>query len=218
MHIAAIIAGVLSVLVTIWLTARRYEKNRTAELQTVADEMGILFTPHGDPSLQQSLRALPLFNQGRGRKIKNLMRGTTEELDLAIFGYQFTTGHGKHQTTHTQTVVSFQSPQLSLPDFTLSPENLFHKIGQKMGYQDIDFESHPKFSADYLLRGSNESRIRELMRPEILDYLESQQKLCVQASANRLIVFRSRKRVKAAEIRDFMEDGFGIYRLLSVTV
>jgi hypothetical protein len=46
-----------------------------------------------------------------------------------------------------------------MPHFALRPEKAWHKIGSWFGHQDIDFDSHPRFSSTYLLRGGDESAI-----------------------------------------------------------
>jgi hypothetical protein len=64
-------------------------------------------------------------------------------------------------------VISFQSSLLSLPEFELRSENMFHKIGKAFGCQDINFESHPEFSKRYLLRGADEEAVRTFFTPEM---------------------------------------------------
>ena len=193
--------------------SHQYEKRRTEKMQALAAEIGLQFYPSGDPSLLNAIGELRLFDRGRRRKSTNMFRGQTEDVDLAIFGYQFTTGHGKNQRTHRQTVVSFQSPQLTLPEFELRPEHLFHRIGQAFGYQDIDFESHPVFSKRYLLRGPNEAAIRSLFNSHVLEFFEATQGVSLEAKDNRLIYYRSGKRIKPEEVRSFMEEGFCVFRL-----
>ncbi len=74
---------------------------------------------------------------------------------------------------------------MRLPNFTLRPENLFHKIGQVFGYQDIDFDSHPEFSKRYLLKGENESEVRSTFSADTLAFYESDQKLSTEDAGRR---------------------------------
>ena len=108
-------------------------------------------------------------------------------------------------------MISFQSSNLCLPEFELRPEHFFHKIGQALGYSDIDFETHPEFSRRYLLRGPDEAAIRDFFQPELLSFFESNQGVSLEASGDRLIYYRARKRIKPEEVRAFMEEGFRVY-------
>ena len=120
-------------------------KKRRESMQQHAEEMGLTFVLEGDANLLSRLSAFKLFNQGRGRKMKNLIQGDSGEVSIAIFDYQYTTGSGKNSHTHNQSIVSLQSSQLVCPDFTMRPEGMFDKIGSALGFQDIDFEQHPLF-------------------------------------------------------------------------
>lgn len=212
--IVGLIIGGLALAGMIMFVVHKFEKARTERFQAVADELGLKFFPNGDPEVQNAMGHLWLFKQGHSRKTKNMLCGQTEDIDLAIFGYRYTTGSGKHRHTHQQTVISFRSPHLSLPEFELRPENLFHKIGQALGYKDIDFESHPTFSKRYIVRGPIDAAIRDLFTPEILEEFESQNGISIESSNDRLIYYRAGKRIKPEEVRSFMEEGFRIYGLL----
>ena len=52
---------------------------------------------------------------------------------------------------------------------------MFHKIGQVLGYQDIDFESHPMFSQRYLVRAYDKEGVRRVFSDHVLSYFEQQQ-------------------------------------------
>lgn len=185
------IMGVLALIGAIIYAAHKYEKARTEAFQAAAEDLGLEFHPTGDPVVQEAIGHLRLFNQGHARRIQNMLSGQTDDIEIAIFGYRFVTGGGKNQQTHNQTVISFQSPNLSLPNFELRPEHLFHKIGQALGYKDIDFDSHPVFSKRFLLRGPDEATIREFFKPELLEFFESHQGVSVEASGDRLIYYRA---------------------------
>ena len=197
--------------------AHKYEQARTERFQEVAEDLGLEFFPTGDPAVQEAIGHLRLFNQGHGRRTQNMLSGQTDDIEIAIFGYRFITGGGKNQQTHHQSVISFQSPNLSLPEFELRPEHFFHKIGQAFGYKDIDFDSHPIFSKRFLLRGPDEAAIREFFKPELLEFFESHQGVSLEATGDRLIYYRARKRIKPEEVRSFMEEGFGVYAVMKQT-
>jgi hypothetical protein len=160
-----------------------------------------------------SLGSFHLGSQGHSKSVTNLLRGRSNNLEVAIFDYRFVTGSGKHKHTWNQTVISFRFDGPALPTFSLRPENFGHKIGKWFGYQDINFESHPDFSRKYLVRGSQEQAIRELFTTKVLDYYQDKSGLSTEGSGNTLLFYRHAKRVQPPAIRSFMEEGFEVLLL-----
>jgi hypothetical protein len=185
--------------------SRRSRERRAEAMARVAAELKLVFTPEGDETVASEHAALHLFMQGRSKKIRNLMRGAVRDLHVAVFDYQYTVGSGKHQHTWSQTVISFQIQGRNLPAFTMRPENVFHKLGSMMGYQDIDFEVSPVFSKKYLLRGPDDAAIRSIFTSRVLMFFESEPGLCVEADGRKLIVFRHSVRVKPELLRESVE-------------
>ena len=183
-------------------------------MQQAAEDLGLPFYPTEDTPLLTRLSCFRLFTQGHGRKIKNMIHGDTEQVEIAIFDYQYTTGSGKNAKTRKQTVIYFESPDLQLPQFAMRPESLFHKLGSLVGLKDIDFDSHPAFSSAFHLQGEDEPSVRQLFREEILDHFEEHTGVCVEGRQQQLVYFRSSTRVAPEQIRSFMEEGYAIFSLM----
>jgi hypothetical protein len=189
---------------------RRGRMKRVDEMARVAAELRLAFTPEGDETTMAAHAGLHLFSHGRSKKVRNLMRGSMRDSNVSIFDYQYTVGGGKNQHTYRQTVVSIRMEGRNLPAFSMRPENVFHKLGSMMGYQDIDFESNPVFSKKYLLRGPDEAAIRSVFTSRVLTFLESESGLCVEADGRTLIVYRHSSSAKPEALREFMERGMRI--------
>ena len=153
--------------------------------------------------------------------ITNVLHGDSEQLgygeEFEVRTLDFTYQSGKG--TISQTVICFRSSQLSLPDFSMRPEYFFHKIGSKLGYQDIDFESHPtavEFSKKYLLRGKDEQTIRALFTDTVLTFFAAHpDKVCVEGSDDQLIWYQPGKIIEPEDIPAFMKEGFEVFRLFA---
>lgn len=209
-----VIPAVILVLLGIIWIAVRFEKKRGKSMKAQAVRLGWSYAPKAGLSDIPSADAFHLFNIGRSRRVKNLMQGGGEDLHTAVYDYQYTVGGGQSSHTVSQTVFQFQSARLNLPAFILKPENVFHKIGQSFGYQDIDFDSYPEFSKRYLLRGGDEERIRKLFNPDMLVRFESEEKgLVVEAGSQILICYRSGKRVKPEALYRSFEHMRSLYDL-----
>ena len=188
-------------------------KKRLANMEEVANELGLSWSQTG--SLDQiSHSGFNLFNQGRARKVSNLIEGVTDEVTIGIFDYQFTTGHGKHTRTTKQTVASLSSAQLGCPEFSMRPEGIFDRIGGMLGYQDIDFDSHPEFSKRFVLKGPNEEQIRAYFKPPVLEFFEKQAGISVEGVGNAVCFYRTGKIVKADEIKNLLADAYSVFGCL----
>lgn len=184
-----------------------YEKRRTEALKLIARNLGFTFSKKGRDQTEQKHQNFQLFSKGYGRKVKNEMWGNRNGFDISIFGYQYTEGNGKNSSTYKQTVVTIDCKKRMFPSFELKPENTFHKIGQIFGYQDIDFETSPNFSKKYLLRGDDESKIRQLFTPRIISFFESNKNLCIEAQNNTIIFYKASKRCKPKDIEELLDKG-----------
>jgi hypothetical protein len=213
----AIVVGVLVLVGGIIYGSYVAEKKRAEAFQRVAGEMGFDFLPKGDATFFQSLSGFHLFSQGHSKRHSNLMRGRTQDLEVAIFDYRYVTGSGKHSHTWNHTVIAFRFEGAALPDFSLRPESFGHRIEAWFGRQDIDFETHARFSRQYLLRGTQESAIRELFSPTVLDFFEQKPGLSTEGGGNMLLFYRHAKRVRPDAIRTLMEEGFGVLTLFRPT-
>ncbi len=202
------------------LHVRKSSEQRTKKFKDLAEQMGMEFSAKGDSALLESLSAFDLFD-GSGVDITNVLHGDSEQLgygeDFEVRTLEFTYPSG--ESTISQTVIYFRSPQLSLPDFSMRPEHVFHKIGSVLGYQDIDFESHPtavEFSKKYLLRGKDEQKIRALFTDTVLTFFAAHpDRVLLEGSDDQLILYRSGIRIEPENIPAFMKEGFEVFRVFA---
>ena len=223
--IILILVGVLF-LRTMW----KWQEQQLKKFKDFAEQMGMEFSANGDSALLNQLdptfdlfsKAERAFELGLLRTgITNVLHGDSEQLgygeEFEVRTLDFTYQSGKG--TISQTVICFRSSQLSLPDFSMRPEYFFHKIGSKLGSQDIDFESHPtaaEFSKKYLLRGEGEQKIRALFTDKVLAFFAANpDEVCVEGSGDQLILYRERMRIKPEDIPAFMKEGFEVFRLFT---
>lgn len=207
-----IVIGAIIVLVVGGIIYSMYaEKKRREQLQEAADEMGLIFFLEGDDILFNRLTAFNLFNQGRGQKMTNLIQGDSGEVKIAIFDYQYTTGSGKNSHTHRLSIACLESPNINCPDFTMRPEGMFDKIGGALGFQDIDFDSHPTFSDMFVLKSSDEQAVRNYFKPELLEFFESKKGISVEAQTGMMFFHRAGRRVNPEELKELLSDAYEVF-------
>lgn len=190
------------------------EKERTKALEVIAAQLGWSFSATAPMNMIAGLDHFPLFNQGYGKKIKNFMYGQASGVKAAVFDYIYTVGGGKSSHTYFQSVVYLEPANLNLPFFSLRPENFLHKMLGAFGYQDIDFGQRPEFSKHYLLRGQDETLIRQAFNDRVLAFYESYAGTCTDAGANQIFVFRSSQRLEPQEIQGYVGLGLQLTNLL----
>ena len=102
-----------------------------------------------------------------------------------------------------------ESKELNLPFFILRPESVLDKIGSLFGGQDIDFESNPKFSDHYLLRGEDEDRIRTTFSPTVISYYEQHHGVYTEGNKDKLLFFleMGKDLIRPEKIPDLMNQG-----------
>lgn len=208
-----IIILIAVIVVTIIVASEVSRKKRQEGIAAFATSHSLEFQPTAIPESLGIYAPFPLLNQGRGRTITNAVLADTPDTTARMFDYKFTTGGGKSQSTHHFSVVYFKSELLNLPEFALSPENFFHRLGRVFGMQDINFHSHPKFSTTFLLQGTNEEEIRKFMTDKRLNQLEKYSHLSIEASQSRCLIYRA-KQVQPADYPQWLEEAFSIFSVL----
>ena len=132
MHIPPVVWIVLvgiifAITVLVWGAYAR--RRRIEQLQAAADDLGLAFFVDGDPGLVNELGCFELFSQGRNRHITNMIYGDAGDIKVGIFDYQVYNRTWQTEAYLARNRVAYvYSPALKLPDFTLRPENVFHKI------------------------------------------------------------------------------------------
>ena len=203
----------------LFLHVRKLGEQRTKKFTDFAEQMGMEFSVEDEWDIGESLSAFDLFWEA---DITNVLSGDSEQLgygeEFEVTVLECAHDDGGDTRVH-QTVIYFRSPQLNLPKFQLRPEEWHHKIGSKLGYQDIDFESHPtaaEFSKKYLLRGKDEQKIRALFTDPALTFFAAHpDEVSVEGSDDQLIWYQPKKTVEPEDIPAFMKEGFEVFRVFA---
>lgn len=135
--VVALVVGVVAYLQ--WQADRR----RAQQLANFAVAKGWRYDGDDDSWTARWTRAP--FGQGHGRRARNVITGQDGGQPFVAFDYIYKTETrdakgNRSETTHRYCIVAVALPA-SLPPLTVSPENLFTRIGGALGMQDIELES-----------------------------------------------------------------------------
>ena len=206
--------GFIFLIVIIVFLVNRSAKKRTENFRNAAMVVGLNFVEKAPNDFLLKFSGFKLFNDGYSKKAKNLIEGEESGIKFSIFDYQYTVGMGKNSRTYSQSVYFAQSDNINLPTFSLGPESFFHKIGNIIGYKDIDFDIHPIFSKNYLLKGEDETAIRNAFSENVLQFFENKKKkYCVEANGNKLVIYNRSETIKPVDLIAFKDEMIKIVRL-----
>lgn len=208
------IGGVVALIGGIVYLAWLMEKKRTEAMTAWAQSHGYVFEGPS-PRLIDELSAFKLFNQGRARTAKNVMRGSKEPGAVRICDYQFTTGSGKHQQVHQQTICVLTTPGRQAPHFFVRRQRaLFDALGKVFGGQDINFDDDPTFSKAYVLQtNGDEQQLRGFMSPGLREALTRlvDKNILMEVVGDTLILHQG-KRLKPEQIEGLVADAVNLRR------
>ncbi|MCX8212535.1 MAG: hypothetical protein ACJA0J_002298 [Bdellovibrionota bacterium] len=191
---------------------------RERNMSALADKLGFQFYPEDDYGMEIQLQDFRLFSQGRSKSIDRIMRKQDGlmDLDVAIFdySYQIWGSSGKDDRVH-QTVFFLQSAKLGLPELWLQPETIVHKLGELVGFTDIDFVRFPKFSGNYRLTGGDEEYIRHHFNDEVLNYFTMNKGWSMEGIGFYLLFYRKGTLISSAQIEQFFKRGQEVYKMMT---
>jgi len=214
-------------------------RKRAKEMRNAGASLNLREATKSDKKvLKVSIGQSRLFTDGSSWP-KTVLVGDVNGVRFTLADYNFHRGTTKSKTKET-TLLTIQSNSLRLPPFALMPSGwLIDSLSSMVGYRDINFDSHPQFSKQYLLRafdeddqgnefsryeeasssafkeGGNEQVVRELFSNELLDVLETNPGVSLEGRENQFILRRfTNQRVPADELTAFVELGVKILSLL----
>jgi len=167
---AAFVALVIGLIaVAIWL-----DRKRTEALANAAAALGLSFAPARDRMLARQYRHLRGLHDGDNRYAFDVMRGSRDGWPVTVFDFHYETrssdSKGNSTTTNHYRHVVLLHLERPFPALVVSPEGLFSKIAQALGYDDIDFESH-EFSRRYCVRSPDKRFAYDFCNPAMIEFL-----------------------------------------------
>jgi hypothetical protein len=76
-----------------------------------------------------------------------------------------------------------------IPVFTIEKEGFFEKVQDMVDHQDIDFKEHPDFSDKFVLKGPDESRIRDFFHRGLIKKIEENPHFHIESNGKDIIIY-----------------------------
>ncbi len=199
---------------------RKSELARTAAMEKLAHELGLMFSATDSFGLANQLQNFELFKRERSRwfnkgKIKNILSGLVGDTSVYLFDYTYTVQAGKSRKEISQTVFFANEKAWFLPNFHLKPEKWWHKLQVKLGMSsDINFEDNPEFSEKFWLQGELEPLIREQFTPQLQGFMCEKPPAHLEGNNYYLIGYKPKKRLDPGQAKLFFEHCSEIVQML----
>jgi hypothetical protein len=208
-----ILVAIAIVVGIVWsqvVAARRREA-----LAALAGRLGLVFEEEEDHDLAETLDFLRRLDEGSNRYVYNRLEGQYGGHHVQAFDFHYETySHSKNgrQTSHHHfSVVTLRLPR-PVPEVLITPEGIFSKIAQALGYDDIDFES-AEFSRAFCVRSADKKFAYDICHPLMMEYLLSRRGLSVEFE-DRLIALAFESQLEPEEIETWLQEVVKIRELM----
>jgi len=187
-----LIVGIILLIIGGFVLSWWVNKKRREAMQAIALQLGFTFSPDKDRSLADAYGFLDHLDDGSDRYAFNILQGTASNgSSVKIFDYHYETystdSKGNRSTNHHYlSIFTLTLPQ-SFPELNITPEGFFSKIGQALGFDDIDFESL-EFSKRYEVKSHDKKFAYDFCNAQMIDYLLNQQNLIIEVEHNVLAI------------------------------
>ena len=189
LHFIFILVGIVAIALVI-LGLVQAAKRRQA-LAAWAAKHGLRFAQHKDHYFDDRYPAFKCLRKGGSRYAHNRMFGVFDGLQIAAFDYHYATGSGKNRSHHHFSAVIVQSPILLKP-LSIRRENIFDKVGEFFGANDIDFES-AEFSSKFCVKSPDKKWAYDVIHQRMMDYLLAAPDFRMQFDLTQVMVWGRRK-------------------------
>ena len=119
-----------------------------------------------------------------------MLSGSYQQNDILAFDYHYETysydKSGRHTNDHWFSFCTLTLPAV-LPGLTIRRENIFTKVAEAFGYQDIKFES-AEFSKTFNVRSIDKKFAYDVCNAQMMEYLLANRDLSIEVENNVLAI------------------------------
>jgi hypothetical protein len=168
------IVGVIVAVIAIGIFAYRVQEKRKQALEAWARGLGLSFTRDSDSAMEDRYPALTCLREGDDRFARNIATGRRGKYGVRAFDYHYQThstdSKGNRNTTdHNFSAVVIETP-LALKPLHIRSENVFDRVGEFLGIDDIDFES-AEFSRQFHVTAPDRKWAFDVLHQEAMEFL-----------------------------------------------
>jgi len=166
-------------------------KKRLEGLNAIAQKCGLNFNPKENEDIAKKYSFLNQLNSGSNRYAFNVFSGNYKGHDLLAFDFHYEEesrdSKGKKHTHDCYFSCFILQLPAKFPELKIGPETFFQRIGQALGFDDIDFESY-EFSRKFEVLSKDKKFAYDICHPQMMEYLLSNTDLIIEIEENALAI------------------------------
>ena len=198
-----IIALFVALIVVLAVLGHLAEKRRREAFQALAQRLGMHYRAK-DPTVAQRFQFLDKLRQGSNRYAFNILDGPYEGHPVMVFDFHYEThstdSKGRRQTHHHYLSFFILFQDLAFPELRIYPENILSRLGQMLGFDDIDFES-AEFSRAFVVRSIDKRFAYDICHTRMMRYLLEHRDLAIEIEGQCLSIC-CESRLKPGQVED----------------
>lgn len=195
--------------VGMWWFSSLLERQRREMLAAWAGARGLRFDPSAMAGAPSGLGGFALLDRGRRRAARHRSQGQVAGASLTVFDWSYVTGDGKHSQTHRCTAIHLQPP-CPLAGLRIREEGFLDRLGELVGFNDIDFES-AAFSRAFHVTADERRWAYDVITAPTMELLLASPRFSIEMRHNGLLLWRDR-RLDPPQIDAAIALGQGILR------
>jgi len=164
---------------------------RRRAIEAWAAQKGLTVLLGRDSRFDDRYPAFDCLRRGHGRYAYNIVEGEWNGRRLSAFDYRYVTGSGKNQQTHhfSATILGSRVP---LKPLRIRTENVFDRVTEFFGVDDIDFES-AEFSREFHVRAPDKRWAYDVLHQRTLEFLLAMPRFSIEFDESNAIAWRDRR-------------------------
>jgi hypothetical protein len=194
--IVEIVVFILFAILIVALAIHGYYQTQARQkaLGELAALHGWQFSAARESGMESRFSEFPCFQQGSCRYAYNVLQGGADQRSIYAFDYHYETystdSKGDSQTNHHYFSVMIVLVAWPLKPLLIRPEGFFDKIGEFLGFDDIDFESD-EFSRKFFVKSPDRRWAFDVIHQATMEFLLAAPRFTIEMSGPAVMAYRS---------------------------
>jgi len=190
-----IVILIVAAIIGLVIFAHLQAENRKKALAAWASSRGLSFQPAHDRGMDDRYPQFKCLKQGDDRYAYNVMEGAVGQRTACAFDYHYEThstdSKGNRTTYDHHFSAVIVETGLALKPLVIRKEGFFDKIGEFLGFEDIDFESI-EFSKAFYVKSPDRRWAFDVIQQSTMEFLLESPRFTLEFQESQIIAFRDR--------------------------
>jgi MFS superfamily sulfate permease-like transporter len=127
---------------------------------------------------------------------RNVITGNHCDISFELSDLMLVHNTGNRNHNINMTNATFSVPDMQIPEFILEPDGFTDDYKDNSDFRDINFTQYPVFSYYYILKGPDETAIRNFFSNALIRFFEKNKGFRLESKHNMIFVYKKARRIK----------------------